>query len=74
MSRENDFDVALARVAARLHGIPSRTAPSSIAAEVERLNDAVRSAAQGRLHSGDHPLDFARLLLAAADPVNRGAS
>jgi len=74
MSGEPDFDGSLAQVAARLHGIASRTASASIAAEVQRLNDAVRSGAKGRLQAGDHPQDFARLLLTAADPVNRGAS
>ncbi len=61
---------ALAGTALRLHGIVSRTAPAQIAAEVLRLNDAVRAAARGRLRSGDQPQDFAALLLAEADPAN----
>lgn len=63
---------ALEGTALRLHGIVSRTAPAQIAAEVLRLNDAVRAAARGRLQSGDQPQDFAALLLAEADPANAG--
>lgn len=64
---------ALEATALRLHGIASRTAPAQIAAEVLRLNDAVRAATGGRLQSGDHPQDFAATLLAHADPVNTGS-
>ena len=62
---------ALAATAMHLHGIASRTDGAKIAAEVLRLNDAVRAGSAGRLRSGDHPQDFAALLLAAADPVNQ---
>lgn len=61
---------ALAATAPRLHGIASRTPGEQIAAEVLRLNDAVRSGAAGRFTSGSQPGDFAALLLAAADPCN----
>lgn len=64
---------ALAATAMRLHGIASRTEVEQIAAEVLRLNDAVRRGAAGRMESGDHPQDFPALLLAAADPTNRGS-
>ena len=63
---------ALAATAMRLHGIASRSDEAKIAAEVLRLNDAVRAGSAGRLRSGDHPQEFAALLLAAADPVNEG--
>jgi len=65
---------ALAATALRLHGITSRTAQRQIASEVLRLNDAVREGAAGRIHSGSHPADYAALLLAAADPLNRTAA
>ncbi len=61
---------ALAATAPRLHGIASRTAGEQIAAEVLRLNDAVRAGAAGRIAPGSQPADFQSLLLAAADPVN----
>ncbi len=61
---------AIAGAALRLHGIDSRTDAAIIAAEVLRLNDAVRAGSQGRLRSGDHPQDFAALLLATADSAN----
>ena len=61
---------ALVATAMRLHGITSRTDSVRIAAEVLRLNDAVRAGSQGRLRSDDHPQHFAALLLAASDPVN----
>lgn len=61
---------ALAATAPRLHGIASRTAGDQIAAEVLRLNDAVRAGAAGRIAPGSQPADFPALLLAAADPVN----
>jgi aspartyl-tRNA(Asn)/glutamyl-tRNA(Gln) amidotransferase subunit A len=68
------MEQALAGTAQRLHGIPGRTAPRQVAAEVLRLNDAVRESAQGRIHSGSQPGDFAALLLAAADPLNGDAA
>jgi hypothetical protein len=58
---------AIEALAARLHGIGSRSDGAQIAAEVLRLNEAVRSGAAGRFDSGAHPGDFAALLLAAAD-------
>jgi aspartyl-tRNA(Asn)/glutamyl-tRNA(Gln) amidotransferase subunit A len=61
---------ALAATAQRLHGIASRTSGEQIAAEVLRLNDAVRAGAAGRITSGSQPGDFASLLLASADPCN----
>ena len=62
---------SLAAMAPRLHGIESRTDLAKIAAEVLRLNDAARNGSTGRLQSGDHPQDFAALLIASEDPVNR---
>lgn len=68
------MEQALAGTAQRLHGIRSRTAPRQVAAEVLRLNDAVRQAAHGRIGSGSQPGDFAALLLAAADTLNGDAA
>ncbi len=65
---------ALAASAPRLHGIASRTDAEQIAAEVLRLNDAVRAGAAGRITPGSQPADFAALLLAAADPANQEGS
>ena len=65
---------AIESTASRLHGIASRSEPAQIAAEVLRLNDAVRTGVQGLLRPGDHPQDFAALLRAAADPVNADPS
>ncbi len=59
---------AIAATASVLHGIDSRSNGDQIAAEVLRLNAAVRMAAAGRISSGAQPGDFAALLLAAADP------
>jgi hypothetical protein len=64
------MEAALATTSVRLHGIASRTSGAHIAAEVLRLNDAVRSGAAGRISSGDQPADFGALLLASADPCN----
>lgn len=58
----------------RLHGIASRTQPQQIAAEVLRLNDAVRRGAQGRISFGQHPQDFASVLVACADATNQEAT
>jgi hypothetical protein len=54
-----------------LHGIVSRSDIKQISAEVLRLNEAVRRGAAGRIQSGDHPQDFAMMLLAEADDTNR---
>jgi len=59
---------AIAGTAALLHGIDSRSNGDQIAAEVLRLNDAVRAAAAGRISSDAQPGDFAALLLDSADP------
>lgn len=59
---------AIAATAPRLHGIASRTDGGQIAAEVLRLNDAVRAGAAGRITSDAQPADFGALLLARADP------
>ena len=63
--------VALKQIGELLHGIVSRSDIKQISAEVLRLNEAVRSGAAGRVQSGDHPQDFAMLLLAEADETNR---
>ncbi len=61
---------ALVATGTALHGIVSRTDATQIAAEVQRLNDAVRRAAIGRTGPYAQPADFAALLLAHADPCN----
>ena len=65
------IQVALKQTGELLHGIVSRSDIKQISAEVLRLNEAVRRGAVGRVQSGDHPQDFAMLLLAEADDTNR---
>lgn len=65
---------ALQATAKRLHAIESRSDVEQIAAEVLRLNDAVRAGANGRLHYGDHPQDFAQALLFHSDATNGKSS
>lgn len=65
------IQVALEQIGELLHGIVSRSDIKQISAEVLRLNVAVRRGAAGRVQSGDHPQDFAMLLLAEADDTNR---
>jgi len=65
------IQVALKQTGELLHGIVSRSDIKQISAEVLRLNEAVRRGAAGRIQSGDHPQDFAMLLLAVADDTNR---
>jgi hypothetical protein len=65
------IQVALKQTGELLHGIVSRSDIKQIAAEVLRLNEAVRRGAAGHIQSGDHPQDFAMLLLAEADDTNR---
>ena len=65
------IQVALEQIGGLLHGIVSRSDIKQISAEVLRLNEAVRRGAAGRVQSGDHPQDFAMLLLAEADDTNR---
>ena len=65
------IQVALKQTGELLHGIVSRSDIKQISAEVLRLNEAVRRGAAGRIHSGDHPQDFAMMLLAEADATNR---
>ena len=67
------FADALLAAGTTLHGIASRTDAAQVAAEVVRLDEAVRRAAAGRVTPYDHPGDFAALLLASADPVNQRA-
>jgi aspartyl-tRNA(Asn)/glutamyl-tRNA(Gln) amidotransferase subunit A len=69
-SRGPGFTQALVSSGTALHGIVSRTDPAQVAAEVIRLNDAVRRAAAGRIAPCSQPGDFAALLLAGADPCN----
>ncbi len=74
--REHQTDIEAIQVALKqngelLHGIVSRSDIKQIAAEVLRLNEAVRRGAAGRVQSGDHPQDFAMMLLAEADDTNR---
>lgn len=61
---------ALAGTAERLHGIVSRTDRMRIAAEVLRLNDAVRIAVEPHLPCSDPPGAYLHALLALADSTN----
>lgn len=61
---------ALAGTAERLHGIVSRTDPARIAAEVLRLNDAVRAAVEPHLPCSDPPGAYLHALVALADSTN----
>jgi len=79
MSKPNENDVAamkdaLAATAQRLHGIASRTSGEQVAAEVLRLNDAVRAGAADKFDFGSQPGDFGALLLASADATNGEAA
>ncbi len=65
------MQLALKETGELLHGIVSRSDIKQISAEVLRLNQAVRRGAAGRIQSGDHPQDFAMMLLAEADDTNR---
>ena len=65
------IQAALLQTSELLHGIVSRSDIKQISAEVLRLNEAVRRGAAGRIQSGDHPQDFAMMLLAEADDTNR---
>ena len=65
------IQLALKQTGELLHGIVSRSDIQQISAEVLRLNEAVRRGAAGRIQSGDHPQDFAMMLLAEADDTNR---
>ena len=67
------IQVALKQTGELLHGIVSRSDLKQIAAEVLRLNEAVRRGAAGCIQSGDHPQDFALMLLAESDDSNRVA-
>jgi hypothetical protein len=53
-----------------LHGVRSRTDPERIAAELDRLNRAVRDLARGAVGPFDHPGDYATAMLRNADPTN----
>jgi hypothetical protein len=66
----NDLERLVATSIRELHGIVGRADPARVAAEVARLNAAVREAAAPRLHWGDQPGDFAATLLRNADPAN----
>ena len=63
---------AIEALSARLHAIESRSSAEQIAAEVLRLNDAVRVSAAGRITPDAQPADFPALLLANADPLGTG--
>lgn len=72
-SRAADVDAmttAQTLTAERLHGIASRTDPTRIAAEVLRLNDAVRAAVEPHLPCSDPPGAYLQALLALADSTN----
>lgn len=65
------IQLALKQTGELLHGLVSRSDIKQISAEVLRLNQAVRRGAAGRIQSGDHPQDFAMMLLSEADDTNR---
>lgn len=60
----------VATSAEALHDIRSRTDPERIAAELDRLNRAVRDLARGAVGPFDHPGDFATAMLRNADTTN----
>jgi aspartyl-tRNA(Asn)/glutamyl-tRNA(Gln) amidotransferase subunit A len=68
------LEEAIAATAPRLHGIASRSQGAQIAAEVLRLNDAVRAGAAGRIDFRSQPGDFPALLLARADSFGEDAA
>lgn len=72
MADRTDLDLAALVVTSgrALHGIPSRSQPERIAAELDRLNRAVRGLARGRVGPGDQPGDFAAAVLLNADSTN----
>lgn len=61
---------ALAGTAQRLHGMVSRTDRARIAAEVLRLNDAVRAAVEPHLPCSDPPGAYLHALVTLADSSN----
>ncbi|WP_427183303.1 amidase [Bordetella bronchialis] len=63
---------AVAAMTPRLHGMVSRTDPAQVAAEVLRLNDAVRAGVQGRIAPGSHPQDYPRTTVRMRDAAPRG--
>lgn len=63
---------AVAEFTQRLHGISSRTDPAQVAAELLRLNDLVRAAAEPRLPVTAPPGDYLMALLELADPFTGG--
>ncbi|ARP82097.1 hypothetical protein CAL12_15590 [Bordetella genomosp. 8] len=69
-----EMQAAVAAMTTRLHGLVSRTDPGQVAAEVLRLNDAVREGVRDRLTPGLHPQDYPGVMMRmrdamAADPV-----
>jgi hypothetical protein len=66
----SDLAALVATSAEALHGVRSRTDPERIAAELERLNRAVRDLARGAVGPFDHPGDYATAMLRNADPTN----
>jgi len=62
----------LAASTMRLHDVPSRTDPAILAAELDRLNSAVRASA-GNLSPYAQPADYPRALLQERDPTNDAA-
>lgn len=62
---------AVRRASHELHGIESRAGAERVAAELRRLNAAVRYVARPALTFADQPAEFAATLLRNADPANR---
>lgn len=55
-----------------LHGIASRSEADRLAAELARINEAVKAVSRAMLTPFDQPGDFPPTLLRNADPANRG--
>ncbi|MCZ8149413.1 MAG: hypothetical protein O9325_16390 [Roseomonas sp.] len=69
-AQEADLAAIVAISTAALHGIRSRTDPQRVAAELNRLNNAVRDRARGTISPFDNPGDFVAAMLSNADPTN----
>lgn len=64
----HEIERYLARTSSHLHGIAARTPARMVAAEVERLNTAVRAVAEVGISPFAHPGDFLLELARAAHP------
>ncbi len=71
MPREAVLRALVAGSGEALHGIASRSEAASLAAELLRINKAVKAVSRAMLTPFDQPGDFAPALLRNADPANR---